>query len=74
MVSQPALPTLPVALVILAVGTVLLAMNRQIARFWSTAYRRPIPTGFVYIYRYILGPVFILICGGLALLSALTIK
>ncbi|HEV2415915.1 MAG TPA: hypothetical protein VGX27_14015 [Candidatus Dormibacteraeota bacterium] len=69
-----ALPTLPTAVAILAIGGVLLLSHRHIARLWSTFYKRPIPTGFVYFYFYILGPIFILVCGALALLSALTIK
>ena len=55
-------------------GVGLLLSHRRIARFWSTFYRRPVPTGFVYFYFYVLGPVFILACGVLALVSALTIK
>jgi hypothetical protein len=68
------LPTLPGAVAILAIGVALLLLHRQSARFWSTFYKRPIPTGLVYFYFYILGPVFIIVCGALALLSALTIK
>jgi hypothetical protein len=59
---------------VLGIGVVLLLSNRYIAQFWSTLYKRPVPTGFIYVYRYILGPVFIIICGLLALLSALLVK
>jgi hypothetical protein len=73
-VVHPTLPTIPVALLILAVGAALLFLNRHVADFWSRVYNAPTPTGFQYFYRYLLGPIFILICGGLALLSALTIR
>ena len=69
-----ALATLPTAVAILAIGGVLLLAHRHIAGLWSTSYKRPIPTGFVYFYRYVLEPIFILGCGALALVSALTIK
>jgi hypothetical protein len=73
-VVHPTLPTIPVALLILGVGAALLFLHRHVAAYWSRFYNRPTPTGFRYFYRYLLGPTFILICGGLALLSALTIR
>ena len=68
------LPTIPGALAILAVGAGLLILHRHVAAFWSRFYNRPVPTGLRYFYFYLAGPIFIVICGGLALLSALVIR
>ena len=72
--SHPDLPTLPVAVGLLVVGTVLLVLHDRLAGYWSKALGRPVPRGLNYFYRYLLGPIFLLTLGVLALLSVLLFR
>jgi hypothetical protein len=73
-VSHSDLPTLPLAVGLLVVGTVLLVFHDRLAGYWSKASGKPIPRGLSYFYLYLLGPVFLLTLGVLALLSVLLFR
>ena len=60
-VIHPMAPNLPIAIGLQTLGSSLLIFNRQVAMFWSTVNERPVPTGLYCFYRYVLGPILIVI-------------
>lgn len=72
--SHSNLPNLLIALAILAGGVTMLVQHKRIALYWSGFYGRPVPKGLRYVYLYVLGPVFLIVVGVLALLSVLTVR
>lgn len=58
-------------LCLIALGVPWLIFSRRYAAFWSRLTGMGVPTGAYYFLRYELGPILLLIAGGLLLLGVL---
>ncbi len=60
-----------VAIALVGLGMTMLIAHRRIAAWWSRFYGRPVPTGLMYFYLRIAGPILIIVFGILALITAI---